>query len=87
MKFLFLRIILPVLLFLIVRAVVKAVFSASGPVEKPVEGGRVPASGELKKDPVCGTFVAAAGSVQQRVGKETVYFCSEECRGKFRGSS
>jgi YHS domain-containing protein len=85
MKFLFLRIILPLLLFLIVRAVVKAVFSASGPAEKPIEPTRVPASGELKKDPVCGTFVAAAGSVQQRVGKETVYFCSEECRGKFRG--
>jgi YHS domain-containing protein len=85
MKFLFLRIILPLLLFLIVRAVVKAVFASRAPAERPIEPTRVPAGGELKKDPVCGTFVAAAGSVQKKVGKETVYFCSEECRGKFRG--
>ena len=84
MKFLFLRIVLPLLLFLIVRAVVKALFAAE-PADKPIEATRAPVGGELKKDPVCGTFVAAVGSVQQTVGKQTIYFCSEECRDKFRG--
>jgi YHS domain-containing protein len=44
----------------------------------------VPAGGELKKDPVCGTFIAASTSLQKRVGGETYYFCSAECRDKFR---
>jgi YHS domain-containing protein len=44
----------------------------------------VPAGGELKKDPVCGTFIAAATSIQKRVGNETYYFCSVDCRDKFK---
>jgi YHS domain-containing protein len=44
----------------------------------------VPAGGELKKDPVCGTFISTATSIQKRVGGETYYFCSAECRDKFR---
>jgi YHS domain-containing protein len=37
----------------------------------------------LKKDPVCGTFVSAATSVQKTKGGETYYFCSAACRDKF----
>lgn len=44
----------------------------------------VPLSGELKKDPVCGTFIAAATSLQKRVGGELYYFCSVDCRDKFK---
>ncbi len=44
----------------------------------------VPAGGELKKDPVCGTFIAAATSIQKRIGSETYYFCSVDCRDKFK---
>jgi YHS domain-containing protein len=43
----------------------------------------VPLTGELKKDPVCGTYTAAATSVHQIVGGQTYYFCSVECRDKF----
>ena len=44
----------------------------------------VPSGGELKKDPVCGTFIAADTAVQKRVGGELYYFCSAGCRDKFK---
>ena len=43
-----------------------------------------PSGGELKKDPVCGTFIAATTSIQKKVGGQTYYFCSPECRDKFK---
>ena len=41
--------------------------------------------GELKRDPVCGTFVATSTSMRKIVGGETLYFCSPECRDKYAG--
>jgi YHS domain-containing protein len=43
----------------------------------------VPAGGELKKDPVCGTYIAALTSVKKTVGGEVVHFCSPECRDRY----
>jgi YHS domain-containing protein len=40
--------------------------------------------GELKQDPVCGTFVPTATSVKQTVNGELVHFCSVACRDKFK---
>ena len=37
--------------------------------------------GELHKDPVCGTYVAAS-SLRRQVGGQTFYYCSEGCREK-----
>jgi len=48
--------------------------------------GQVPLSGELKKDPVCGTYIAAATSLKETLGGETFYFCSKECRDKYVAS-
>jgi YHS domain-containing protein len=42
-----------------------------------------PVTGELKRDPVCGTFVPMSTQFQKTVGGETKYFCSAECRDKF----
>lgn len=42
------------------------------------------AAGELKRDPVCGTYVAEAASIKQVIGGEVVHFCSEACRAKYR---
>jgi YHS domain-containing protein len=44
-----------------------------------------PTGGELKKDPVCGTFISTATAFQKHSGGQTHYFCSTECRDKFRG--
>ncbi len=52
-------------------------------------GARSPASqtesagGELKKDPVCGTYVSAATSLKKTVHGEVIYFCSADCRSKY----
>jgi YHS domain-containing protein len=40
--------------------------------------------GELKKDPVCGTFISTATAFQKYAGGQTYYFCSTECRDKFK---
>jgi YHS domain-containing protein len=47
---------------------------------------RVPLSGELKKDPVCGTYVGAATSLRESIDGVTVHFCSAECRDKYVAS-
>ncbi len=54
----------------------------SAPRSKPT----VPLTGELKKDPVCGTYTAAATSIQQTVQGQTFYFCSAQCRDKYLAS-
>jgi len=48
--------------------------------------GAGPVRGELKKDPVCGTFVSTGTSVKQMVNGELVHFCSTACRDKFRAA-
>ena len=42
-----------------------------------------PRGGELKRDPVCGTFVATETSVKKTVQGGVVHFCSAACRDKF----
>ena len=43
-----------------------------------------PAVEEMRKDPVCGTYVPVNQAVKDRVDNTTYYFCSEECKLKFR---
>jgi len=42
-----------------------------------------PVGGELKKDPVCGTYILAATAVKKSAGGQTHYFCSTDCRDKY----
>ena len=51
----------------------------NGPRTSPM-----PTGGELKKDPVCGTFISTSTAIQKRSGGEVYYFCSNECRDKFK---
>jgi YHS domain-containing protein len=46
----------------------------------------VPLTGELKRDPVCGTYTAAATSIKESFGNQTFYFCSPQCRDKYVAS-
>src|ERR1700683_2889665 len=48
--------------------------------------GQGPLTVELKKDPVCGTYIAAATSIQEKVGGQTFHFCTPECRDKYVAS-
>jgi YHS domain-containing protein len=43
-------------------------------------------TGELKKDPSCGTYISAATSIKETVGGQTFHFCSKQCRDKYVSS-
>ncbi|MCL5745831.1 MAG: YHS domain-containing protein [Acidobacteria bacterium] len=88
-RFFILRIILPLVLFLVLRSVITSLVRAftqpsstpqkAGGGSSAVRGGR-----ELKRDPVCGTYVDS--SISERVNGEMFHFCSQACRDKFRAS-
>ena len=40
----------------------------------------------LARDPVCGTYVAQGSALSLSAGGTTHYFCSEECRAKYRAA-
>jgi YHS domain-containing protein len=81
-----------VLVISVVRSIIGIVMKGFSdlfhPAPEPQKGPNppsVPAGGELKKDPVCGTFISTATAIQKRSGGEVYYFCSTECRDKFKG--
>jgi len=90
-----LRLVSRLLLLLVVFAVIRyiittvaRVFSQAMRSHSPEPPGQQAAKaemgGELKQDPVCGTFVPTASSVKKTVNGELVYFCSPACRDKFK---
>ena len=43
----------------------------------------VQAGGELKKDPVCGTYVSTASSLTRTVNGQVIHFCSKACSDRY----
>ena len=88
-RFLFLRVVVPLLVFWLIRSILRSLFPGQSSVayRPPRPAPVVYTGGELKKDPVCGTFVSVEVSVTKRVGGETVHFCSAACRDKYRVAS
>ena len=41
---------------------------------------------KLVRDPVCGTYVQPGTALSLTAGGATHYFCSEECRSKYRAA-
>jgi YHS domain-containing protein len=78
------------ILFLIARSVISSVVrffrNASEPTTPPVRSqpGEIPSAGELRKDPVCETYISVPSPWAKLVKGQTVYFCSKECRDRFR---
>ncbi len=74
----------------VIGLIMKAFGELVGPnLAKSAPGGQpqstsseTPVAGELKKDPVCGTYVLAATAVKMTSGGQTYYFCSTDCRDK-----
>jgi len=60
-----------------------SMFVSPPPPQQPAQRPEMPVTGELKKDPACGTYISAATSIKRIVDGETYYFCSAECRDKF----
>jgi YHS domain-containing protein len=88
LRYFFLEFVLPLLVFLFLRSLFGNFFRAR---KVPRENATPPpptviAGGELKKDPVCGTYISAALSVTRKVNGEMVHFCSKECRDKYRAA-
>lgn len=89
-RFFFIRLVVPLLLLFLVRAILRSVFQSfratmqQPPKTTEQQPPTVPAGGELKKDPVCGTYVSTATSVSRNVNGSVVYFCSKECRDRYR---
>lgn len=68
----------------LVLLAMQAFSRVAGVAERPAAEPRVQSGGELKQDPVCGTFVAAASSIKRTVDGEVVHFCSTTCRDKYK---
>src|SRR6202162_931558 len=83
-----------VVLITILRSIIGIIFKGftslanpkSTPQTREAPGNQMPLTGELKKDPACGTYIAAATSLKEKVGGETFYFCSKQCRDKYVAS-
>ena len=74
---------LVILVLLVARAfwrVVDGILDAAAGGEK-----RVPPV-KLVRDPVCGIYVAPNPGLSLTTGRTTHYFCSEECRSKYRAA-
>jgi YHS domain-containing protein len=82
---------LAVLLITLLRYVIGSIGRAFSEFVAPQHtreaAGRAQPVGELKKDPVCGTYVAVTASVKKTVGGEVIHFCSAACRDRYRTGS
>jgi len=90
MRLLFRFVILPLLVLWFLRNLLRSIFGGMNSQVAAKPARRAPpvsAGGELKKDPVCGTYVSADTSVTKRIDGHTVYFCSPTCRDKYRAAS
>jgi len=75
---------IPLLVFLVLRSLLRGFFTSfrrpAPRTTSPPGGNRV----TLHKDPVCGVYISADTGIARTFGGETVYFCSPECRDKYR---
>ena len=76
------RLFVVLVIALFVRQVVLLIARAfSGSAQPPAQ--RTESRGELKKDPVCGTFVAVTSSIKRTVDGQVIHFCSTTCRDRY----
>ncbi len=88
LRFLILRIFLPLLILWLIRGLIKGIFASmrSEVTEVPKSTHSAEAGRELKKDPVCGTYVSVDAAVTQKINGELVHFCSTACRDRYRAA-
>jgi YHS domain-containing protein len=77
--------------FMVARSAIAAIGgmargSAPNPPQPPqaATATDIRTSGELHKDPTCGTFVAASTAYTVVEDGVLLYFCSKECRDRFQ---
>ncbi len=74
--------ILAVVAFILYKLVTNEIRKREADKKTAAKERKVP-SGDMVKDPVCGTYVDVASSVSVRDGSEVYRFCSYECRDAF----
>ena len=85
-----LELIITILIAMVARAVLSSVLkgmssAASGAFQQqqqPSPPQETKRTGELHKDPVCGTYVSESTSFQRQISGHTLYYCSDACRQK-----
>lgn len=86
-RFLLIRLVLPLVFLWFVRAMIRTILAAlrnsTAPATQNRQPSSTPSGGELKKDPVCGTYVSTATSLTRTVNGSVLHFCSEACRDKY----
>lgn len=71
-----------VLARIILRVVGRMVLARQG---RGASGGRVPPQGvHMVRDPICGTYVVPDRALALSDGSRQVFFCSTNCRNKYR---
>ena len=89
LRYFIVDILLPLLVFALLRSFFRSLFPAKREVSRQAPAASQPdvvAGGELKKDPVCGTYVSTGASVTRTVNGQLLHFCSKECRDKYRAA-
>ncbi len=88
LRYLIVDILLPLLIFALLRSFLRGLFQTRRDVSRqpPPSAPNVVVGGELKKDPVCGTYVSTGASVTCTVDGKVLHFCSKECRDKYRAA-
>jgi YHS domain-containing protein len=66
----------------ITNAAANASSSNAHSASQPNRGPAAQPSGELHKDPVCGTYVAESTAFRRQAAGQSFYYCSEACREK-----
>ncbi|MFY9726199.1 MAG: hypothetical protein WB579_22790 [Bryobacteraceae bacterium] len=82
----FVEFLFPLLLILVVRSLLGNFLSRfrNQSAARTRGAPAVQAGGELKKDPVCGTYVSTAASVSRTVDGQVIHFCSKACSDRYR---
>ena len=87
------ELLLTAVVVLFLRAVIGIVMKGFGQAmrppmqqDSPRAANQAPRTAELKKDPVCGTYIGTDTSIRETVGGQTYYFCSRQCRDKYVAS-
>lgn len=77
-----------ILIVIVARAVLTSLFKGFSSVSSnsaPRQAKEAPdarPTGELHKDPVCGTYVAESTPFRRQAGGQQFYYCSDTCREK-----
>jgi uncharacterized protein len=80
-----LRIILILLFIWLIR---RLVYAFMGTARKtPAKSNPADAKNYMVKDPVCGMYMDSRLAIRLEKGKDSVYFCSEECKKKYLNQS